>query len=44
VRLVVFAIGEDVVVATNPSLDLGEGLLDGIKIGRVWREIHEADA
>jgi hypothetical protein len=43
VRLIVFAIGKNVVVA-NPSFDLGEGLFNGIQIGGVGQEIHEVHA
>jgi hypothetical protein len=43
VRLIVFAIGENVVVA-NPSFDLGEGLFNGIQIAGVGQEIHEVHA
>jgi hypothetical protein len=44
VRLIVFAIGENVVVVANPSFDLGEGLFNGIQIAGVGQEIHEVHA
>ena len=29
---------------SHPVLDLGEGLLDRVEVGRVWRQIPEAGA